>query len=377
MSIVPPETPAPAPLFTFKVPVLPPAPKEAVSDSDETLHFDYPGSDIILRSRDSYDFRVPHLYLVNSSPVLRDLEHIRSAPETSDVPNGEEQEPLPVIKLPDSGAILYSLLTFIFPVAPVLPSTAENIMDLLAVAQKYQMDSVLTHIRGAISRQDPPFIRPETALHIYFLAQKHELRQEMLRAARSTLRLPMTIEALEDKIDFMPGAYLRELWKYHARVRKDLACSLLEFRKSGAPDIVIDLCCETPGPRTCAGTPTTPGPPITLGPPATPGPPLPASINASPDPDPQPIPEWLGDYIESLAEAPHLFDLIEFENVRASHVKQESQNWTCSCERISNQVIRAFWDALTTVVDGSIEKVRMFSVSTLRRDARDDEYGLP
>ena len=47
----------------------------------------------------------------------------------------------------------------------------------------------------------------------------------------------MTIKALEDKIDFMPGAYLRELWKYHKKVRKDLVSSPLEFRKSGPPQL--------------------------------------------------------------------------------------------------------------------------------------------
>src|SRR6266702_5876006 len=197
-----------------------PAPNEDIVISDETLHFDYPGSDIILRSCDSYDFRVPQLYLVNSSPVLRDL--IRGVLSTSDVAGREEQEPLPVAKLSESGAILYSLLTFIFPVAPILPSTTENIMKLLAVAQKYQMDSVLTHIRS-LSRQDPPLILPETALHVYFLAQKYELHQEVLRAARSTLRLSMTLEDLVGKIDFVPGSYLHELWEYHERVRKGLA----------------------------------------------------------------------------------------------------------------------------------------------------------
>src|SRR6266702_7562993 len=195
-------------------------------------------------------FACPSFYLVNSSAVLREL--IRTVSNTSGVADGEEQEPLPVVKLSESGAILHSLLTFIFPVGPILPSTAENIMKFLAVAQKYHMDSVLTHILGVISLQDPPFVLPETALHVYFLAQKYGLHQEVLRAARSTLRLSMTIEDLEDKIDFMPGFYLRELWKYHERVRKDLAASLLEFRKHDVPDIVKDLRCGTPplGPLT-------------------------------------------------------------------------------------------------------------------------------
>jgi hypothetical protein len=64
------------------------------------------------------------------------------------------------------------------------------------------------------------------------------------------------------------------------------------------------------------------------------------------------IPYWLGDYIESLAEALHRFDLIEFENVRAGHIQYSR----CACAGISNQDIRAFWDALTAVVHGVIEQ---------------------
>ncbi|KAH9058072.1 hypothetical protein EDB87DRAFT_1792439, partial [Lactarius vividus] len=284
--------------------------------SDEILHFNYPGSDIVLRSCDSHDFRVPRLYLVNSSPVLRDL--IQGATSTSDVAKHEEQGSLPVVKLPESGEILYSLLTFIFPVPPVLPSTTEMIMKLLAAAQKYQMDSVMTHIR-AHSRQDPPFILPETALHIYFLAQKYELRQEMLLAARSTLRLSMILEDLVGKIDFMPGTYLRELWLYHERVGTDLPSSLLEFKKSAVPDIVKDTGCGTLTPNS--------------------------------------IPQWLDDYIGSLPQSLPLFDLVEFENTRARHIKNEAYRTTvCACAGIFSQTVRAFWEALTAVVHGTIEK---------------------
>ena len=186
--------------------------------SDEKLHFDFPGSDIVIRSCDAYNFRVPKLYIINTSPVLRDL--IQSVSNPSDIPNGEageEREPLPVVKLRESKWTLYSLLTFIFPVTPILPSTPEKIMELLAVAQKYQMDWVLSQIRGTTARQEPPFIRPETAIHVYFLAQEHELHHEMAQAARVTLRLSMTIEDLGDKLEFpgMTGVYLHELWKYH------------------------------------------------------------------------------------------------------------------------------------------------------------------
>ena len=307
--------------------------------SDESLHFDYLGSDIILRSCDSHNFRVPKLYIVNSSPILREL--IQNISNTSGVPNGEEQEPLPVIKLRESKAILYSLLTFIFPVTPILPSTAEKIMELLAVAQKYQIDSALSHIRGTIARQDPPFTRPETALHIYFLAQEHGLRQEALEAARVTFRLSMTIEGLGDKLEFrgMTGAYLHELWKYHGRVRTDLKSVLPEFRKSGLPDVVKDLRCKT----------------------------LSLSSWQPEAKDAGTFPQWLHDYIKSIAEDPHLVDLIEFEYAWARHIQAQSSA-KCSCVSMSRKVIRAFWEALTAVVYGTIEKVRRTGVSRLHCD---------
>ncbi|KAF8258573.1 hypothetical protein EI94DRAFT_1815075 [Lactarius quietus] len=296
--------------------------------SDETLHFNYPGSDIILRSSDSHNFRLPSLYIVICSPILRDL--IKSVSSTSDAPNGEElkQEPLPVVKLPESKATLYSLLTFIFPVTPILPLTAEDIMGLLAVAQKYQMDSVLSHIRDSISRHDPPLIRPETALHVYFLAQQHELHQEAVQAARVTLRSPMTIDNLEDKLDFpgMTGAYLHELWKYHERARNDLKSSVLEFLSSGLPGVVRNLRCQ--GPRSCDCCPG-------------------VSI----------FPQWLNDYVNSIWETPHLFDLIEFEFAWARHIQsQPNSSSKCSCVSIPIQVIRTFWEALTAAVHETIEK---------------------
>ncbi|KAH9009772.1 hypothetical protein EDB85DRAFT_1902758 [Lactarius pseudohatsudake] len=305
-----------------------PEPNEVVSD--ETLHFNYPGSDVVLRTSDSHDFRVPKLNIDICSPILRKL--IRSVSNPPNVPNGA----LPVVELPENEATLYSLLTFIFPVAPVLPSTTEKIMEFLAVAQKYQMDSVMTHIRGAIARQDPPFIRPETAFHVYFLAQQHELHREALQAARVTLRLPMFIESLEDNLNFpgMTGAYLLELWKYHQQVRSDLQSNILEFKNSGLPHNVNILRCSR---------------------------------------SPNVFPRWLDVFMGSIAEAPHLFDLIELEDARTRHFMYEG--YSCSCIHIPSQVIRAFWEALTAVVRGTIEKTD--SVLSLVKEESTSENSDP
>ena len=196
-------------------------------------------------------------------------------------------------------------------------------MELLAVAQKYEMNSVLSHIQGAIARQDPPFHRLETAFHVYFLAQQYGLHEEAVRAARVTLRFPMTIEGLGNKLDFpgMTGTFLHELWKYHQQVRKELKSALLEFRNTGLPDDVKGLTCRRP-----------------------------SHGNSSP--------QWLYEYINSIAGAPHLFDLTEFEDVKARHVQSLGSSYgPCSCATMLSPVKRTFWEALTAVVNRALAKV--------------------
>ena len=311
--------------------------------SEVTVHFAYPRSDVILCSRDSHNFYVSKLYIVNSSPVLRGL--MRTVPNTSDIANGEageEQESLPVVKLQDRGATLHGLLTFVFPVVPIFPSTSDEIMELLAAAQKYQMDSVLSHIRGIIARKDPAFIRPETAFRVYFLAQQHELQEEAVQSVRVTLRFPMVIEELVDKLDFpgMTGAYIHELWRYHEQVRSDLKSGILEFINTGLPEGVKGLRCNT------------------------------RYFNSSYSSNDRTHPPWLDDYIRSIADAPHLFDLIAFENAWALHLQSKTK-WSasCSCVGISSQIIRTFWEALAALVHGAIEKVRKIGVTGAYRDS--------
>jgi len=191
------------------------------------------------------------------------------------------------------------------------------------VAQKYEMNSVASHIRGAISQQDPPFLRLETAFHVYFLAQQYGLYQEAVQAARVTLRFPMTIDDLGDKLDFpgMTGAYLHELWRYHEQVRTELKSAVLEFRNSGLPNDWKSLMCKS------------------------------SSYGTSP-------PIWLYEYMDSVARTPHLFDLTEFENGLALHVQGYGASYgVCSCAGIPSQVKRTFWEALTAIVHRTIEKV--------------------
>jgi hypothetical protein len=302
---------------------MPTVPSGATSTTDDPLAnilLDYPGADIILRSQDSHHLQVPKLFIIHNSPVLNELVQ-----RTLDSPGDANAEAsLPVVQLPESGKILRYLLTFILPLFPAIPPTHEETMELLSVAQKYQMETVLVHIRGIIARQNPLPTHLEPALHIYALAQRYGLRPEALQSARTILKHSMTIEDLEDKLEIMPGASLYELWRYHERVQTVLAEDLTEFRGFGARGTITGLQCT--------------------------------ALSSSQ------IPLWLDQYIESIAKTPKLFDTSELNIAMARHTRDNANELSCKCAFIPSQTIRDFWEALASVVHGSFEKVGVVDV---------------
>ena len=271
---------------------------------DDSL-FDDPDADIILRSSDHREFRLGVLKhnVIRSSPVLR--EAIQSAPDS---PASTTTPSLPYVQLSDSGDTLSSLLSFILPMPPILPSTVEQIMLLLSAAQKYQMAFILGYIRVVIASQDPPFICQESALQVYSLAQTHGLRQEVHHAARATLAFSVTLENLEDYLVAAPLVDLHGLWKYHHRVRTYLADALVAFN-------------------------------------------IPSEMTSQPCG--YGILTWLGEYFESIAKSPALFDITEFHMFLSRHTRATG----CACMNIPGRAIRAFWMALTNVVHSCMARV--------------------
>ena len=313
MSTIAPETPPSFPVVSL-----------------ENLLFDYPGADVILRSCDSYEFRVLKLDIFHSSPVLGERVLAADHPQSGAAITATS---VPVTQLSDSGAVLFSLLTYIFPVQPILPSTVEQVMELLSAAQKYKMDAVLIHIRNHIDKQYPPFVREENSLYIYSLAQKHGLRQEVLQAARSTLGLStLTIDDLDENLELMRGSFLHELWKYHQRVRANLKLDLENFIVSrAAATFKLEGTCRT-------------------------------ALAASG------VPSWLDRYILSIGRSPSFFDLSGFHMALTRHVQSlsNSRRGGCpACTTIPSKTILEFWTALSAVYRESITKVRADNVVAL------------
>jgi hypothetical protein len=306
------------------------SPHQSASTTGEPLAnllFDYPGADIILCSQDRCHFRVPKTSIVSNSPVLGELIQKKIDPPG----DANAEASLPVVQLPESGTLLHCLLTFIFPITPLVLSTIEETMELLSVAQKYQMGTALTHIRGTIARQNSLPTSLEPALRIYSLAQKYGLRPEALQTARVILlKHSMTIEDFDDKLDIMTGASLYELIEYDDRVRDILGPDLTEFMESCARGTITGLRCD--------------------------------------DYSSHGIPTWLDDYIKSIGEHPDFFDLVEFNAAMACHlVLGDVDRKLCECGSIPTQTIRKFWEALSSVVLGSFEKVSVMDLPELHR----------
>ncbi|KAH9174337.1 hypothetical protein EDB89DRAFT_2228136 [Lactarius sanguifluus] len=255
----------------------PPSPPAGFVESSKIL-FDYPDADVVLRSHDFQMFRrVPKLYITNSSNVLGEL--IQAAPDTSDATDSASvQTRLPEVQLSERSAILSSLLTFIFPVNPVLPSNIEETMELL---------NRFLSVRRTLSS----------------LTHSHRGTdwEEASQAARLTLKFTLTIESLEDKLAIMPGDYLHELWKYHQKVQAQLT---LDLFSSGA-SVTVALRGFDCSQCTKNGNPY-----------------------------------WIELYIWSIIDYPSRFDPIEFQMALAHQQNDTSLDWLISSLKFEHSLTK-------------------------------------
>ncbi|KAN0137835.1 hypothetical protein V8E53_004319, partial [Lactarius tabidus] len=318
---------------------------EDSGSAPEECVLNHPHADIILRSSDSREFRVPRLYIIDSSPVLAALV-TASIPDISNSPDSNatirtdtSRRSLPVYHLSECGDVLSSILSYvILSMTPSLPPTIEKIMELLSVAQKYKMGSALAHIRGHISQQNPPLIRKSTAFHAYSLAQQYDLRQEALQAAQLSLKFPLSVESLEStaELSIVPTPFLYDLWCYHAMVQQSLIYDLAVFVRT-RPAARINVKCWSLNDRE--------------------------------------VPIWLDHYVDSLADSPALFDLSKFHMAMTRHVMTADsrfpKNGYCTCAAIDSKIIDAFWTALKDVVQDSMEDAETDFVLGGERPKRD------
>src|SRR5580698_1865427 len=123
-----------------------------------------PDASIIVRSSDQANFRVHKSVLAMSSPFFKDLLSLPQPPES------ELVDGLPVVALPEDAGPLNSLISLLYPITPVIPDSYQKVFALLAVCQKYEMESVQSSIRSAINHGKFPAPVEVEAFSAYAIA---------------------------------------------------------------------------------------------------------------------------------------------------------------------------------------------------------------
>jgi hypothetical protein len=170
-----------------------------------------PEASIILRSSDHVNFRVHKLVLAMSSPFFKDLLSLPQ-PLDTEIVNG-----LPVVALPKNAGLLNSLISLLYPITPVIPDSYPKVFALLAVCQKYEMESVQSIIRAMIKVGKFPAPVKAEGFSAYAIASGLGLVQEAEDAARLTLDQPMTFESLGEGLRLFKGQALCDLIRYRGK----------------------------------------------------------------------------------------------------------------------------------------------------------------
>ncbi len=170
-----------------------------------------PDASIIVRSSDQVNFRVHKSVFAMSSPFFKDL---LSLPQPSD---DELVDGFPVIQLSEDAGLLNSLISLLYPISPVIPSSYEKVFALLAACQKYDMESVQSNIRAEIKLGRFPAPVVAEAFSACAIAGSLGLVPEMENAARLTFGYPMTFESLGEGLRSFKGRALCDLVRYRKR----------------------------------------------------------------------------------------------------------------------------------------------------------------
>ena len=133
---------------------------------------------------------------------------------------------LPVVQLTEDAELVNSLVSLLYPIAPVIPSSYEKVFALLAACQKYGMASIQSYIRAEVIRGSFPAPIGTEAFRAYAIASNLWLIPEMDSAARLTLDYPMTFESLGEALQYFKGRVLCDLVRYRKRCRDNLVSCL-------------------------------------------------------------------------------------------------------------------------------------------------------
>ncbi|GJE98554.1 hypothetical protein PsYK624_147860 [Phanerochaete sordida] len=171
--------------------------------------FNKPSADVILRSSDKIDFHVHKVVLSDASSFF---ETMFALPQEPGAPLGGAPS-LPVVPMQENAKTLLLLLETFYPGKGISINTPSRASDLLAVADKYAMDGVATHVKRTLECTDLSEGGYLKIMSIYALARRHNFMDLAARAARASLKHPLVTYSLTG-LATLPLTHYNDLLSY-------------------------------------------------------------------------------------------------------------------------------------------------------------------
>ncbi|KAH9066766.1 hypothetical protein EDB87DRAFT_458081 [Lactarius vividus] len=170
--------------------------------------FDHADADTILRSSDQVDFYVYRVILSASSSFFKSM-FLLPQPEAS-----ISKKHNPVIDLTENSKTISILLTLAYPVvsAATEPESLDDMIDTLVAAKKYDMAAVSQHL---IQRFTVSKVVRDSPVEAFCAACSHELGEAARVAAKASLKHRLNLDIIGDKLPYLNGPALHQLWKFH------------------------------------------------------------------------------------------------------------------------------------------------------------------
>ncbi|KAA1477503.1 hypothetical protein DENSPDRAFT_588401 [Dentipellis sp. KUC8613] len=193
--------------------------------------FDDEDADVILRSSDLVDFRTYKVMLKKASPIFADIFSLPQSPaQEGGLSSKDYQDGLPVVRVTEDSSTVETLLAILSHVKTPRPTSLEKAAAIIAAAKKYEMDGVVVAARATVTNG---MVNADNSLRAFGIAHRLCLRAEALGAARYTLEKPMSIEEYREKLCYVSGTALFQLWEFRQQAVNAVVQHLTDTQAGG------------------------------------------------------------------------------------------------------------------------------------------------
>ncbi|KAI0070114.1 hypothetical protein K474DRAFT_1670394 [Panus rudis PR-1116 ss-1] len=176
-------------------------------------------ADVVLRSSDHVEFRVPKILLTIFSPVFRDILGMPAPSSASGSATTPSGSPVTVVDVAEHSDVLHGLLSFCHPATCLPKMKVDETYALYMAADKYAIEG----LKLCTKEQIETFVDTDPVA-VYAMSFREKWEDLAKRAARRTLSSSyVDITRYNCKtLDLLPASAMPKLWSYYDNNRRYL-----------------------------------------------------------------------------------------------------------------------------------------------------------